>query len=464
MTTNLGQMKETIASMKSYFDAGHTMQVDTRKKMLKDLFTAIEAHSDEICEAVFKDFHKSREEMLVTEIYPVLSEIKHTLSHVSSWSKPKSILSNILIQPSSSKIYKTPKGLVLIFAPWNYSFYLAMMPFVSAIAAGNVVLLKPAHETANVAAVIQKIIHKVVNPSVAQVILGEGKEIADSLFSQYRFDHVFFTGSTQAGSWIAQKCSEKLTPFTLELGGKSPAVVDKQVNLDIAAKRIVWGKYLNAGQTCVCPDYALVHKDVEEEFISLCKKHITELFGTNALESENYTHIINHQRFDKIISYLTDGTLLYGGKYDKSKLCIEPTLIRVNDLSTPIMKEEIFGPVLPIITYQTYDEALSIIRQNRNPLSFYVFTKNNEFADKLFQNVEFGGGCSNNVIIHLGNPSLPFGGVQQSGMGSYHGKWGFDTFSNLKPVVHFAKWFDISLHYHPYTKNKLSLIKRFFGL
>lgn len=464
MMINLEQINVTIAEMKSYFDAGHTMPIESRKKMLKELYSTIESHSDDICQAVFKDFHKSKEEMLVTEIYPVLSEIKHTIAHINAWSKPKNVLSNLLIQPSSSKIYKTPKGLVLIFAPWNYSFYLSLMPFVSAIAAGNVVLLKPAHETANVSDVIRRIIDKVFDKNVANVILGDGKEIAEMLFSHFRFDHVFFTGSTQAGSWIAQKCSEKLTPFTLELGGKSPAVVDKQVNLDVAAKRIVWGKYLNAGQTCVCPDYVLVHKDVESEFISLCKKHIVELFGNNTLESESYTHIINAQRFDRIVTYLKDGEIVQGGKYDKATLCIEPTIIKVNDLNTSVMKEEIFGPVLPIVTYENYNEALSIIRQNRNPLSFYVFTKNNDFAEKLFLNVEFGGGCSNNVIIHLGNPGLPFGGVQQSGMGSYHGKWGFDTFSNTKPVVHFAKWFDISLHYHPYTKNKLSLIKRFFGL
>lgn len=453
-----------IELLRDYFDKGKTRDITYRKELLQNLYIEIEKHSDLICEAVHKDFHKSKEEMLITEVFPVLSEIKYTISNLKSWSKPKTVWSNILIQPSLSKMHASPKGMVLIFAPWNYSFYLAMMPFVSAIAAGNVVILKPAHETENVSNVMKSIIEKVFPSNHAIVILGEGKTIAEELLSKYRFDHILFTGSQKAGSWIAQKASEKLTPFSLELGGKSPAIVDDTANLDIAAKRIVWGKFINAGQTCVCPDYTLVHRSVEQLFLEKCKKYTIELFGADALNSEKYTHLINEVRFDKVVSYLQDGELIFGGKYDRSKLCIEPTIIKVNDTTKPVMNEEIFGPVLPVLTYENYDELLSMVRKNRNPLSFYVFTKNNGFKNKLIYDVEFGGGCSNNVILQMGNPRLPFGGIQQSGSGNYHGKWGFDTFSNVKPVVHFARWFDINLHYHPYTANKVNVIKRFFGL
>ena len=270
-----------INEMRTFFDNGSTKDISLRKQLLQNLFKEIENNSDIICEAVYKDFHKSKEEMLITEIYPVLSEIKHTISKLNSWAKAENVWSNILIQPSLSKIHKSPKGIVLIFAPWNYSFYLALMPFVSAIAAGNVLILKPAHETPNIANIINSIIEKIFPFNHASVILGEGKTTAEYLLNNFRFDHVFFTGSTQVGSWIAQKASEKLSPFTLELGGKSPAVVDESSNIEIAAKRIVWGKFLNAGQTCVCPDYVLIHETKQEEFISKCKKYIVELFGND---------------------------------------------------------------------------------------------------------------------------------------------------------------------------------------
>jgi aldehyde dehydrogenase (NAD+) len=458
----LEDMTKVISNMRSHFDEGHTLPLESRKKKLQLLEKAIERYTEEICDAIFQDFHKPKAEMLLTEIYTSLAEVRHTISKLSNWAAPERAATNLLIMPASSKIYKSPKGVVCLFAPWNYPFYLAMMPLISAIAAGNVVILKPAHETLHVSRIINKILSEIFDKKEVFVVEGEGKTIGDMLLNNFKFDHIFFTGSQAVGKSIMEKAAKNLTPVTLELGGKSPSIIDENYDVNYAAKKIVWAKFINAGQTCVCTDYALVHARKYDAFIEACKKQIELLFGTDVANSDEYGHIINQKRYDRIIELMKDGDILYGGQSYAEKLCIAPTLLAPHSLDTAIMKEEIFGPVLPIIKFESEKEVVNIVRRNRHPLALYIFSTNKKFRQNLTDKIEFGGGCYNNNAYHLGNPSLPFGGAGSSGMGSYHGKYGFDTFSHSKSVLNSAKWFDIPLLYQPYTLNKMKVIKWFF--
>ncbi len=457
-------LKERLPLLKEHFDNGHTLDLAERKKALIKLKTNIQKYSDDICEAIFKDFHKPKSEMLLTEIYTVLSDLDHTINHIDKWAKPQAIPTSVLLLPATSKIYKSPKGLVLIIAPWNYPFYLSMMPLIAAVAAGNCVVVKPANETYHTSLVIQKIAAESFDSRHVITVLGEGALTGSMLLDNFQFNHVFFTGSARVGKWIMEKAAKNLTPITLELGGKSPAIIEKGYDLNRAAKKIVWGKFINAGQTCVATDYVLVHKDDEAAFIESCKKYIIELFGSDVFGSKEYSHMINEVRFDKVVSYLENEKIVFGGKYDKASRCIEPTLIKLDDLDKPIMKDEIFGPILPIITYDSKDKIIATVRKNRYPLALYLFNNSSSFKDYIFSKIEFGGGCVHNTVYHLGNPNLPFGGIHTSGFGQYHGKVGFDTFSNTKSVLSSAKWFDLSLLYQPYTEGKLALIRMLFRI
>lgn len=459
---DLDVLKSQFDDMRKYFDEGHTLSLDLRKKLLKNLEIEIEKHSEEICEAVFSDFHKPRGEMYLTEIFTVIGDLRHTIRSLNKWASPQNVNTNLALLPSHSKIYKSPKGVVLLISPWNYSFYLAMLPLIAAIAAGNVVILKPAHETPKLSMLIKKIVENVFDKKHVLVLLGDGRSTGEMLLNHFEFNHIFFTGSPRVGKWIMEKAARYLTPVTLELGGKSPSIIDQDSDLDYAAKKIVWGKYINAGQTCVCTDYVLVHSTNKSEFITHCIKYIKQFFGEDVFHSNEYAHIITEQRFENIISYLNDGEIVYGGKHDRSSLCIEPTIILPYHLDCALMKDEIFGPVLPIITYDNEQQIIDIVRRNRYPLSLYIFSSKNNFIKKMIEKLEFGGGCINNTLYHIGNTNLQFGGIQYSGMGQYHGQAGFDTFSNLKSILHNAKWFDIPLFYQPYTEKKLSILKKFF--
>jgi aldehyde dehydrogenase (NAD+) len=450
--------------LKKFFDEGKTLDINFRIQSLKTLYSEIESNKELLYVAAKNDFNKSRDEFSLTEIYPVLADIKHTLSQLKKWVKPERRSTNLLLLPASSKIYKSPKGVVAIFAPWNFPFYLSIMPLVSAVAAGNVCILKPAHETHHMSLAIKEIISKSFHPDHVTVVTGDGKLTGDLMLDNFEFNHIFFTGSANVGKQIMVKAAKNLTPITLELGGKSPAIIEKNYGLDRAAKKIVWAKFVNAGQTCVAPDYVLVHSQDKAAFISLCKKYIGEFFSQNPIENEDYTHMVHEVRFDKVINYLKDGEVHFGGRYDRSKLAIEPTIITPNSIDVPMMKEEIFGPVLPIITYENLDEVVDIVRKNRYPLALYVFNSSSEFKNNIFRKIEFGGGCQHNALYHLGNPNLPFGGIQKSGIGNYHGYDGFLTFSNVKSVLNSAKWFDLPLFYQPYTEGKLKVIRKFFGI
>jgi aldehyde dehydrogenase (NAD+) len=449
--------------MRSYFDNGATLSIEMRIEALKKLKSEITNNIGPICEALNKDFHKPEAEVILTEVYPVLSDLNHTISKIKKWSKPESRNTNILLIPSSSKIIKSPKGLVLIISPWNYPFYLSMMPLISAIAAGNVAILKPANETYNTSLIIKSIIESSFKKEHVCCVTGDGKITGELLLDNYIFNHLFFTGSARVGKWMMEKASKNLIPITLELGGKSPSIIEKGYDLKLAAKKIVWGKFINAGQTCVSTDYVLVHKDDVDRFVNECKKEITSLFGEDVFNSKNYAHIINDIRFEKVVSYLSQGNVLFGGKHKAEIRCIEPTLIIPNNLDEPIMKEEIFGPVLPIISYENENEIINVVRKNRYPLALYIFNKSSAFEKYIFERIEFGGGCNHNTIYHLGNPNLPFGGIQASGLGTYHGIEGFNTFSNMKSVLKSKKWFDIPLLYQPYTASKLKILRKFFN-
>lgn len=462
LSTGKDHLEALVRAMREHFDNGNTQDVNLRKRLLIKLQQAIEMNQDALCEAAFADFHKPKAEMLLTEIYPVLAEIKNTLRNIDGWAKPERVATNLLMLPSSSRLHKSPQGMVMLFAPWNYSFWLSMMPLVSAVAAGNVVLLKPAHETPEISRMTQKIVAEVFPPEHVSVVLGEGATLGEILLEHFEFDHIFFTGSHRVGRWIMEKAAKHLSRVTLELGGKSPSIIDERFDLDKAARKIIWGKVINAGQTCVSTDYVLVPKQRVAEFTEACKRQILSLVGDQPFTSNEYCHIINEQRFDRLVSLLNGCDILYGGSHQKSIRCIEPTLVAVTDLDLPIMQEEIFGPILPIVAYDNKEHLLTIIRKNRYPLSLYMFVEDKKMKQFILDRVEFGSGCFNNTIYQLGNPHLPFGGVRTSGTGSYHGKTGFYTFSNVKSMLHSPKWFDLPLLYQPYTAVKLKVIKWFF--
>jgi aldehyde dehydrogenase (NAD+) len=462
--TTLAEASISFQRLRKFFDEGKSLDINFRKQALKTLYREIEANQEKICEAAVLDFNKPKAEMLLTEIYPVLADIKHTLAKLDKWIKPERRSANLLVLPSSSKIYKSPKGVVLIIAPWNYAFYLSILPLISAIAAGNVAILKPAHETFNLSLVIKDIVSKSFHDDHVTVVTGEGKSIGDMLMDNFVFNHIFFTGSPGVGKVIMTKAANNLTPVTLELGGKSPAIIEKGYDLERAAKKIIWSKFINAGQTCVAPDYVILHRDDKLKFIEISKKVIVSLFGEDPLNNREYCHLITDARFDKVLTYLSQGEILYGGKHDKTTRAIEPTIIIPNSLEEPIMKEEIFGPILPILEYNQNCDVVDIIRLNRYPLALYLFNETSEFKNTIYRKVEFGGGCQHNAIYHLGNPNLPFGGIQTSGIGNYHGYEGFLAFSNTKSVLNSAKWFDLKLYYQPYTEGKFKIIRKFFGI
>ncbi len=462
MSTGKEHLEALVKAMRHHFDNGNTQDMSLRKKLLLKLQETIELNQDALCDAAYADFHKPKAEMLLTEIYPVLAEIKNTIRHINDWAKPERVSTNLLMLPSSSRLHKSPQGLVMLFAPWNYSFWLSMMPLVSAVAAGNVVLLKPAHETPEISRMTQKIVADVFPAEHVSVVLGEGAALGEILLENFEFDHIFFTGSHRVGRWIMEKAAKHLSKVTLELGGKSPSIIDDHFDLDKAARKIIWGKVINAGQTCVSTDYVLVPKQRVAEFTEACKRQILSLVGDQPFTSNEYCHIINEQRFDRLVSLLDGCEILHGGRHQKSIRCIEPTLVSVKDLDLPIMQEEIFGPILPILAYDNKEQLLAIIRKNRYPLSLYMFMEDSSLKQFILDRVEFGSGCFNNTIYQLGNPNLPFGGVRSSGTGSYHGKTGFYTFSNVKSMLHSPKWFDLPLLYQPYTAAKLKVIKWFF--
>lgn len=450
-----------LQNMRSHFETGITQSYRFRKEQLQLLKQAVVKYETDISAALYADLKKSVEESYTTEIGLVLSEINLAIKKLGNWMKPKSVNTDLANLPSSSKIYRDALGVVLIISPWNYPFQLLMNPLIGAIAGGNVAVIKPSEFAAATSIIIEKIITEIFPSKYIHVVQGDGATVVTAMMQSFRFDHVFYTGSILVGKAIYKMAAENLVPVTLELGGKSPCVVEADANLLTAAKRIVLGKFINVGQTCIAPDYVLVHQSVKEELIKNLKSSIEKFYTTNTSTSYDYGKIINEKRFDKLISYLNDGNIIFGGEHNKSKLFIAPTLIENIFLESPLMKEEIFGPILPIISFNTTQEALQIIKQNENPLAFYLFTTTKKTEDEWIKKIPFGGGCINNADWHFTNHNLPFGGVGNSGMGAYHGKFSFDTFTRLKGVLKTPNWFDPFIKY-PSFKGRLKLFKWIF--
>jgi len=447
-----------LVSMRNYFESGSTRPYAFRIEQLKKLKQALLNHEQEIYDALYKDLKKSKEESYASELGLLLAEINVTIKNLRRWMQPQSAKTDLVNLPSRSKIYRDPLGVVLIIAPWNYPLQLLLIPLVGAIAGGNCAVVKPSELAPATSSIINEIISEIFSTQYIEVAEGDGAAIIPMMMDSFRFDHIFYTGSIPVGKIIYGLAAKKLVPVTLELGGKSPAIVEADADLSVAANRIVLGKFLNVGQTCIAPDYLLVHESIKEKLVEKLKIQISKFYTQDASTSYDYGKIINERRFDKLISYLSQGTILSGGQYDKPTLFIAPTLMDNIRPGAPIREEEIFGPILPIYSFKSMDEAVEIVKENANPLAFYLFTKSKKKEGEWISRVPFGGGCVNNTDWHFTNHHIPFGGVGNSGLGAYHGKYTFDTFTRLKPVMKTPAWFDPSIKYPPF-KGKLKLFK-----
>lgn len=433
------------------------LSVPERIKLLKKLKAHIESNEDLIFDALQNDFKKPPFETYASEILMVYKEINLFIKHLMYWSKPKRKLPTLLNFPSSDYIYREPWGNVLIIAPWNYPFQLAIIPVIGAFASGNRVILKPSEYAPNTANIIEKLLSDIFPNEFICVVQGDAS-IATRLIKK-KWDYIFFTGSVKVGKIVAKAAAEQLCPITLELGGKNPCIVDASANLKIAAKRIIWGKFLNTGQTCIAPDYLLVHQAISFEFINLLKQEIKAFYSDDAFTSKDYARIISSSHFERLVYLLKDETVIFGGKHKASDNYLQPTLIELKSTDSNLMKEEIFGPILPILIYQKEEDIMQIIELNPNPLAFYLFSEKKQKALKLLKKFSFGGGVINDTIVHFLNDRLPFGGVGNSGIGQYHGKYSFKTFTREKVILNRSTSLDISIKYPPY-KNKIKLLKK----
>ncbi len=444
--------------MRSYFDSGITRPFSFRKAQLKKLKAAAKKYEKQLHEALYADLKKSPEECWVTETGFLVSEISHALKHLKNWMQDEMVSTNLLNIPSKSYIINEPLGVVLIIGPWNYPVNIFLTPLVGAIAGGNCAVIKASEFAPATAAVIKEMITDTFPPEYILFTEGDGATVIPGMMDHFTFDDVFFTGSTAVGKLVYKMAAERLVPVTLELGGKSPCIVEEDANIKIAAKRIALAKFSNAGQMCVAPDYVLVHESKKDALVAEMKKVIGIFFGDKPEENYNYGKIINEKQFNRLTTYLQHGNIVHGGRTDIEKLFIEPTLLDQVDMGSGIMDEEIFGPILPVIAFNTKDEALKIIAMNKNPLAFYVFTSGKVKEKEWLNSVAFGGGCVNNASWHLTNHHLPFGGRGFSGSGQYHGKYTFDTFTHKKAVMKTPTWFDPAIKYPPF-KGKLKLFK-----
>jgi aldehyde dehydrogenase (NAD+) len=442
-------IENTYQAQQSFFASGATLPYAFRRKQLKMLKKAVKRYEARIITALHADLHKPPMEAYAGEVGLVYGEIRYCLQHLKHWMRPDHVSSPLMLYPSNSKVYRMPLGQTLIIGAWNYPFSLVITPLIGAIAGGNCAVLKPSELAPHTAVVIADLVRETFAPAYITVEEGEGSEVIPALM-HHRFDHVFFTGSTQVGKKILAMAAPHLTPVTLELGGKSPCIVDDKVDIQVAARRIIWGKFWNAGQTCIAPDYVLVHAKVKDALVAAMKKAITGFYSDAPFNSKDYARIISKKRFDTLRGYLTQGRIIHGGDSNESALFIAPTLMEDVPAESPLMQEEIFGPILPILTYEHLGDAIQYIRQQPAPLSLYVFTKRSSTEKMIIDQLRFGGGCINNVLGHYTNVEMPFGGVGYSGMGQYHGKYSFDTFTHPKSMMKTGTWLDAKMKYPPY--------------
>lgn len=453
------EYSEIVNKQRLFFNTGQTLSADFRISALKTLKKSILSREQEISEALFKDLHKSRFESYTTEIGIVLSEIDYMIRHLKKWMRPQRAKTPLYMFPSRSHVYCQPYGVALVISPWNYPFQLLFAPLIGAIAAGNCVIAKPSRKTVKTLEIIEKILSETFLPEYVCPVIAEEQEDMSLLLEQ-RFDYIFFTGGPVFGRTVMQSATRFLTPLTLELGGKSPCIVDSDAHIHTTARRIVWGKFLNCGQTCVAPDYLWVHQAVKNDLIDEIKKVISEFFGKNPEESPDYGRIVSTSHFDRLISQMNEGTIITGGTFDRDTRYISPTVIDNVRTDDAIMQEEIFGPLLPVLEFSDITEIYNYLHQGEKPLALYYFTSDASKATQMLKNTSSGGACINDVIMHVANSHIPFGGVGNSGMGNYHGKYSFDTFSHTRSVVKSSSLIDIPMKYPPYKK-KLGLIKRF---
>lgn len=450
------EIQEIVSKQKAFFKTQQTKNLRFRKMYLEKLRDLILENENLLYEAIYKDFGKSKFDTFTTEISFVLNDIEYYLKNLKSLSKPKKVRTNLANQFGKSRIHNEPLGNILVIGAWNYPYQLSLSPIVAALAAGNCCILKPSEIAENTMKVMAKIINENFPPEYLYVYEGGIDETTELL--KLKFDKIFFTGSTKIGNIVYKAAAENLTPVVLELGGKSPAIITKDADLEVAAKRIVWGKFLNAGQTCVAPDYLLVEESIQEQFLEMLRKNIQQF--KYEPQSEHYTKIINQKNFQRLIKLIDQDKIYFGGNSDEENRYIEPTILTNINWKDEVMQEEIFGPILPVISFTNFNLILNEIIELEKPLSAYLFTNNSEEKENFKNKISFGGGCINDVIMHLGNENLPFGGVGNSGIGNYHGKFGFETFSHQKAVLERSTWGEPNIKYPPYSEKKLSWIKR----
>lgn len=459
---NMQAIENTYKKISDSFVQNPILSFSERVSLLNSLEKLVIENIDSICEALSKDLHKPQSEAITGEILLVIEEIRHAQKNLKKWMKPQKVKSPISTFPAKSYIQYDPKGIVLIIGPWNYPFQLLMAPLVGALAAGNRCILKPSELALNTANLVEKLCSQYFPKEIISVIQGGVPETTQLL--ELKFDHIFFTGSTKVGKVIMQAAAKHLTPITLELGGKSPTVVCESADLKVAAKRIIWGKLYNAGQTCVAPDYLYVHSKIRDKFIEILKSEIQNQFGQNPELSDSYARIINQNNLNRLKKMLSTDSIIMGGQYNDSTLYLAPTLLDVKNWDHPAMQEEIFGPILPILEFTNFDDLIQLINSKPRPLAAYLFTCSNENEVKFKNALFFGGGCINDVIMHLANLNLPFGGIGSSGSGNYHGDYSFKTFSHSKGICHRSNWFDLSARYAPYKLSDIKLLRFIFRI
>ena len=447
-------MKTLIEQQRKYYQQGTTKSYEFRKEQLIKLKESIKKHEQEIKDALYVDLHKSSFEAYTTEIGFLLHSIDLAVKNLKKWMKPRKVKTPIYMIGSSSYIMPEPLGVVLIIGPYNYPFQLVMEPLVGAIAAGNTAILKPSEFTPATEKVIEKVISSTFGPEYIKVITGDYKVTQELL--ENRFDYIFFTGSTRVGQIVYEKASKHLTPVTLELGGKSPTIIDETANLKLAARRIAFGKFINAGQTCIAPDYIYVHESVHEAFLNELKT----VLNSDYKDEKTFGRIVNERHFKRLNGLISDSKMVYGHKIDEDEKLISPIILDQVSWNDEVMKEEIFGPILPILTYKNIDELITFIQSLDKPLALYLFTNQKETMDKVFNQISFGGGAINHTLMHVSNPHLPFGGVGHSGIGKYHGSTSFDIFTHYKGYIKTTNKFDLKMAYPPYTDKKEKLVKK----
>ena len=444
-STNIGRIGEIRAKQESYFRSGATLDVRTRKANLVAFEKAVLKWEKPLCEALWKDLHKSYEESYIAEVSILLGEIRTHIRNVGKWTRPQRRPTPMKLFPSRSKIISEPLGTALIISPWNYPVQLLLTPLVGVISSGCTAVLKPSPYVPEVSDVIEKMIRDTFPEEYVAVVQGD-RDVNTALLEQ-RWDMIFFTGSPSFGCAVMAAAAKNLTPVVLELGGKSPCIIDKDADIEVAAKRVAWGKSLNAGQTCIAPDYLMLHKNIKDKFLSELEKAFGELLGDDPQKSEHFVRIVNDAAFERLKGYLADGEVVFGGKTDKSERYFSPTVLDHVSPDSPVMQEEIFGPIFPVQTFSSLDEVIRFVSMREKPLALYYFGSQ---GDKVLKHTTSGGSCINDVIMHIANENVPFGGVGMSGMGSYHHKRTFDVFTHYRSVISTPTWIDLPFRYMPY--------------